>query len=131
MIPFEKHHASGSTTRLCVEGEHAYASQLTDGDFRPAQDVCIMQLEPDQALELEVQFEEGSGATHAKFSHVGAIGYRLAPAGHIEMHFELITDASPIEYLRDAVASIRQRVRDARACATGSYRTIATERPLT
>jgi len=112
LIPFV-HTTGNANMRLHVTGRPAQTVDLLGESFVPFENICIMHMIENQELEIEVEFECGTGAQHTKFSHVSVVGYKLQEDETVQMNFEVITSESPRLHLRDALKSLRLQLDDA------------------
>ena len=95
-----------------IEGKTPYSHDLTGDGFTCSPDIPIMKLSEEQALDFDVYFKRGCGLDHAKFSHVGKVGYKQTEKS-TQISFETISDIdSPVEMLMAAVDSLMSDVRD-------------------
>ena len=113
MIPFV-HRIGEGNMHLHVKGRPAQSNDLVGESFVPFENICIMHMINEQELDIEVEFEYGTGAQHTKFSHVSIVGYNQKDNGTVRMNFEVITPEPPILYLRDALKSLRSDLDTAR-----------------
>lgn len=111
LVPFLPNDArAGKPVMLDVRDTSAYTSHFSQGECTPQHNVCLIEMCAGQHLKLSVEFTDGTGAQHARYSHVSAVAYALQPDGTVRLSFDSITSASPLVYLRAAAESLRSRL---------------------
>ena len=112
LIPFRAlEGADDRATRLTVSGRMASASDIVSSAYAPYIDIPIMRLGPNQSLDLDITFRTGSGAEHARFSHISAVSYRV-DGSKTTMGFDTITGDSPSIHIGAALDSLLKRIDD-------------------
>jgi DNA-directed RNA polymerase alpha subunit len=112
LIPFRK--TSDDPTKkmvLNVRDRQAMSRDIVGGAFEATVDIPIIKLGPEQHLDLDVEFGQGTGTMHAKFSHIGAVSYQI-DADVTHMSFETFEGTDPVQYLIEAINSLSRRVND-------------------
>lgn len=112
LIPFVATAEVGVPPRmqLHVSDRTALASDLTgECGLKPPHDVPILTLTTGQELQLEVEFEYSSAATHARFSHVGPVSYKVDDSGTAHVSFETTSNEPAVDHLVAALASLVSR----------------------
>ena len=107
-IPFRRV-GNGDTMDLRVEGRSAWSSALTGCAFEPCVEVEIMRLIGDQALELTVHFDEGTGRKHARYCRAAGVGMERVGSEH-RIEFEMIDGSDAKSWLRKAVEAFDSRL---------------------
>lgn len=98
-----------------VTGSTAFSKDLVGDFFRATQNVPIMKLDNGQELSFTIEFERGTGAKHAKFSHISAVEFKkINDVGKTDadtqISFSMITQADPLLYSLDAIQSLLKHV---------------------
>lgn len=116
LIPFSSRGGGGSeergsewTASLCVHGRTAMSDDIVCDLFEPLTDVPIMMLGCGQTLDLDISFKRGTGADHARFSHVSAVSFRKDDSTCVRLSFETATDDA-LTQLKSAVESLIDRI---------------------
>lgn len=69
----------------------------------------VMKLATHQALDVDINFKQGTGSDHVRFSHITNVGYSVEDDVQ-KLTFETINKRNPVEYLLEAIDSLINRV---------------------
>lgn len=97
---------------LSVHGRSPTTDDLKGTRFRCAECIPIVLMSDEQTLRMEIRMALNSGATHARYSHIGPVSYNPMSTGVVRLSFETLC-GDPICYALDAVRSLLSRIDDA------------------
>ena len=112
MIPFDQDHMEPA--ELHVVGRYAKASDFK-GHACPFEDIIVAHVDDDQELHLTVEFTEGIGSDHARFSKTCGVGMSTDQQNlSCSVSFETIFQNTHRECAQEALQYIRSQLMDLR-----------------
>ena len=108
LIPFLKVSDLAEST-IAVSDRQVMSTDVVGNGFKAAVNMPIIKLGREQRLDATVHFSKGTGAMHAKFSHIAAVSY-MVDKDTTHMSFQTFDGVDPLVYLSQAIDSLIRRV---------------------
>lgn len=111
LIPFRRT-GHGEKMTLAARGPGVVrASDFVSTSFAPMHGcIVLMELGPEQELQLTVHFDQRRASTHVRYSPLAAVGMERVDRSRHRITFDVIDERTPLNALHEGLDALEERV---------------------